>query len=203
MPAPDWENLDPEESARRARAREAYAKAYQISSSDPFGAKRLARSRAKTPAGYERLFNKVAREWGLGPLTRAEQRAIRAETRNREPKLKPEQVDRNAYRHPPVRERAPRDMPRRRAPGWAAASFVLPRLTIEGLTLLTKSMADRERAERSSEPYGFRRRYPKIRNYFVVMALNYLLQEHGLSQFCVGEAGPVPGRVRRFAVPTD
>jgi hypothetical protein len=40
-------------------------------------------------------------------------------------------------------------MPKRRAPGWAAANFVLPRWIIEGLTLLTKSMADREQAERS------------------------------------------------------
>src|SRR5260221_13663685 len=56
-------------------------------------------------------------------------------------------------------------------------------MTLEGLTFLTKSMADRERAERSSEPYGFRRRYPKTRKYFIIIALNYLLQEHGLSQF--------------------
>jgi hypothetical protein len=154
-------------------------------------------------SGYARLFNKVAREWGLGPPTRAEQRAVRTEIRNQEAKLRPEQVGRNAYRHPLTRQRAPRDMPKRRAPGWAACNFVLPRLTIEGLALLTKSMAERERAERSSEPYGFRRRYQKTRNSFVIMALNYLLQEHGLSQFCVGESEPVPGRVRRFAVPTD
>ncbi|HKB92129.1 MAG TPA: hypothetical protein VKC60_16550 [Opitutaceae bacterium] len=177
------------------------AKAFPGSNRDPFGVKRLERSQAKTPAGYERLFNKVAREWGLGPPTRAEQRAVRAEARDQQ--LKPEQVDRNAYRHPVVCQRAPRDMPRRRSPGWAAANFVLPRLTIEGLTLLTKSMADRERAERSSEPYGFRRRYPKTKNYLVVKALNYLLHEHGLSQFCVEEAEPMPGRVRRFAIPTD
>jgi hypothetical protein len=62
-------------------------------------------------------------------------------------------------------------------------------------------MADRERAERSTEPYGFRRRYPKTKNYFVVKALNDLLAEHGLAQFCVEEAEPVPRRVRRFAVP--
>ena len=198
-----WENLDPAESSRRARAMEAMAKAFPGSDTDRFGVKRLERSRARTPAGYERSFNKVAREWGLGPPTRAEQRAIQAEIRNREPKLRPEQVDRNAFRHPPVRTRCPRDMPKRRAPGWAAANFVLPTRIIAGLALLTKSMAERERAERSSEPYGFRRRYPKTKNYFVVKALNYLLQEHGLHQFCVPEGEPVPGRVRRFAVPTD
>jgi hypothetical protein len=197
---PGWENLDPAESARRARAIEAMAKAMSISSSDPFGVKRLERSRAQTPAGIERLFNQVAREWGFGPPTRAEQRAIRAETKD--PPLKPEQVDRNAYRHPPVRTRCPRDMPKRRAPGWTAANFVLPGRIIEGLTLLTKSMAERERAERSSQPYGFRRRYPKTKNYFVVKALNYLLREHGLPQFCVEEVS-VPGRVRRFTIPVD
>ena len=93
-------------------------------------------------------------------------------------------------------------MPGRRRCGWAAINFVLPLRTIEGLTLLTKSMAARERAERSDEPYGFRRRYQKTKNYFVVQALNYLLEEHGLSQFCVEETEPEPGRVRRFAVPT-
>lgn len=64
-------------------------------------------------------------------------------------------------------------MPRRRSPAWVAVSFVLPRRNIEGLTLLTKG------------------------------ALNHLFQEHGLSQFCVEEAKPVPGRVRRFVVLKD
>jgi hypothetical protein len=36
------------------------------------------------------------------------------------------------------------------------------------------------------EPW-FRRRYPKTRNFHVIRALNYLLQEHGLSQFSVEE----------------
>jgi hypothetical protein len=94
-------------------------------------------------------------------------------------------------------------MSKRRAPGWAACNFNLPRTTLEGLTLLTKSMAAREQAERSDEPYGFRRRYPKTKNYFVVQALNCLLKEHGLSQFCVEESEPVPGRVRRFAVTVE
>jgi hypothetical protein len=143
------------------------------------------------------------REWGLGPPTRAQQRAIQAEIRNREPKLRPEQVDRNAFRHPPVRTRCPRDMPKRRARGWVACNFILPRTTMEGLTFLARSMADRERAERLDEPRGFRRRYPKTKNFYVTEALNSLLADYGLSQFCVPEAEPAPGRVRRFAVPTD
>jgi hypothetical protein len=178
-------------------------KTSRVSARDPYGLERLARSRAQTPAGIERLFNKVAREWGLGEPTRAEQRATRAEIRNREPKLGSEQVDRNAYRHAVVRERAPRDMPKRRAPGWVACNFILPRTTVEGLTFLARSMADRERAERSDEPQGFRRRYPKTKNFYVTEALNSLLADYGLAQFCVSEAEPAAGRVRRFVVPTD
>jgi hypothetical protein len=72
---------------------------------------------------------------------------------------------------------------------------------IEGLTLLTKSMANREQAERSSELHGVRRRYSKTKNYWIVAAVNYLLQEHGLSQFCVQEAERGHRQVRRFVVP--
>ena len=191
------------ESARRVRAIEFMAKAFPISSSDPFGVKRLERSRAKTPAGYKRLFDKIMREQGLGEPTRKELRKMRAEIRNEEPKLKLKEVYRNAYRHPQVRERCPRNMPKRRAPGWAAANFILPRRTIEGLTFLTKRLADRERAERSNEPYGFRRRYPRTRNFYVVQALNYLFEENRLHQFCVQEAPVALGRVRRFAAASD
>jgi hypothetical protein len=182
---PGWENLDPAERARRARAIQA-----------------MERSRAQTPAGFARAFNRAMRELGLQEPTRTEQRQKRKETRDRQRTLQPQEVDRNAYRHAAVRERCPRDMPARRPPGWAAINFVLPRRTLEGLTLLTKSMAAREQAERLEEPYGFRRQYPKTKNYFVIQALNCLLQEHGLSQFCVEEAEPVPDRVRRFAVAT-
>src|SRR5258708_26305883 len=80
-------SLNGAESVRRARAIEAMAKAFPGSNRDPFGVKRLERSQAKTPAGYQRLFNKVARGWGLGPPTRAEQRALRAEAKDQQ--LKP------------------------------------------------------------------------------------------------------------------
>jgi hypothetical protein len=142
------------------------------------------------------------RELGLQEPTRAELRAQRKQIRNQAPKLTPEQVDINAYCQPIARERCPRGMPARRPAGWTAIHFVLPRRTIEGLTLLTKYMAAREQAERSEELHGFRRRYPKTENYFVVQALNCLLEEHGLSQFCVEEAEQKSGRVRRFAVTT-
>jgi hypothetical protein len=76
-----------------------------IPTDDPYGVKRLENSQAKTPAGIKRLFNQVAREWGLGALTDAE---------------------------------------------------------------------DSEQ----------RRRYPKSKNFCVTEALNSLLAEYGLSQFC-------------------
>ena len=200
---PGLQSLNAAESVRRARAKEAMAKAFPGSNRDPFGVKRLERSRARTPAGYERLFNKVAREWGLGPPTRAEQRAIQAEIRNREPKLRPEEVDKNSYRHPAVRERAPRDMPKRRKPGWVCRQFVLPRPIVEGLMFLAKAKAQEEFANRSSQPRGLRRAFPRTANFYVTEALNHLLADYGLSQFCVPEAEPAPGRVRRFVIATD
>jgi hypothetical protein len=174
----------------------AAAEATLASSNDPYGLLRLERSRAQTRKGFKRLANSIARDAIGIPQTRKQK------AEQRPPKLDPKEIDKNSYRAPVARQRSPRDMPQRRSPGWVAANFVLPRLTIEGLTLLTKGMADRERAERSSEPFGFRRRYPKTKNYFVVRALNYLFQEHGLSQFCVEEAKPAPGRVRRFVALT-
>jgi len=65
----NWEDLDPEEDARRARAREAYAKMYPLNKDDPYGVKRLESSRAQTPAGIQRACNRVMRELGLGELT--------------------------------------------------------------------------------------------------------------------------------------
>jgi hypothetical protein len=115
--------------------------------------------------------------------------------------------DDNVYlagnRTPPFRQRSPKDMKNRRKPGWTDCQVVLPRVTLEGLSHLAKTMADQERWERSRAPRGFRRRYPKTKNYFVVKALNYLLKENGLSQFCVEETEATPGRVCRFVAPGD
>jgi hypothetical protein len=94
-------------------------------------------------------------------------------------------------------------MKNRRKPGWTDCQFVLPRVTLEGLSHLAKTMADRERAERSSQPRGFRRRYPKTKNFYVIEALNYLFEQNGLPEFRVQEAQPVPGRVHRFVAPMD
>jgi hypothetical protein len=197
--SPDLLSSSAAQSTPVAQATEGAGKTISASSNDPFGAKRFERSRAKTPYGYKRLFDKVSRELLGVPLTRQQQREMRAQRQ----KLRPEQIDKNACRHPLTRERAPRDMPKRRAPGWVGCYFVLPRMTLEGLTFLARSMADRERAERSDEPRGFRRRYPKTKNFYVTEALNSLLAEYGLSQFCVPEAESAAGRVRRFVVPTD
>lgn len=194
MSVPSLEDLDPE-GARRARA--AYAKMCPIPTDDPYGAKRLENSQAQTPAGLKRLFNQVAREWGIGALTDAEDSEQSKET------LEPREIDRNAYRRAATRERCPRDMPSRRKPGWVACRFVLPAPVVEGLTFLARSKADSDHAERSELPRGQRRRYPKSKNFHVTEALNSLLADYGLSQFCVSEAEPVRGRVRRFAGPTD
>jgi hypothetical protein len=70
------------------------AKARPIPSSDPFGAERFERSRAKTPQGYTRAFNSISRELVGLPLTRKQQDEIRAQR----PRLRPEEVDKNSYR---------------------------------------------------------------------------------------------------------
>jgi hypothetical protein len=197
--SPRPQRFAPAMRAKPAEPMPKAAEARPASCKDPYGLLRLERSRARTHKGFKRLANAVTRETIGIPLTRAQQ----AEKRAQRPKLDPNEIDKNAYRAPVVRERSPRDMPRRRSPGWAAVNFVLPRRTIEGLKFLARGIADRERAERSSEPHGFKRRYPRTKNYFVVQALNYLFQEHGISQFCVAEAKPIPSRVRRFVVLTD
>jgi hypothetical protein len=158
MPRPHFSKTPPDllsfsaaQSTQPAQTMEAAHKATSTFPNDPFGAKRFERCRAKTPYGYKRLFDKVSRELVGIPLTRQQRREMRA----RGAKLKPEQIDKNAYRHPVVRERAPRDMPKRRAPGWVACNLILPRMIVEGLTFLARSMADRERAERLDEARGF------------------------------------------------
>jgi hypothetical protein len=105
-----WRNLNPQESEERAQARAHYEKMHPLHPTDPFGLVRT--EQVKTDIGVERLCNQLFREWGLGQPTRAELRAERAQIRNEQPKLTPQQIDRNAYRHPVVRERCPRDMPK-------------------------------------------------------------------------------------------
>src|SRR4029077_10483447 len=100
------------------------------------------------------------------------------------------------------RERSPYESRSRRRPGWVDAHFVLPRPVLEGLSVLARGMADRERAERRNAPRGQRRRYPRTKNFYVTEALNALLADYGLSQFCVVEENEEssPRRVRRFVV---
>jgi hypothetical protein len=186
------EDLDPEEAARRARAREAYEKMYPLSD-DPYGAKRM--ERVQTVAGVTRVFNQVARESGLGGLV---DDPDSEQTR----RLEPREIDRNAYRQPIARQRCPRESRSRRRPGWVVTHFVLPRSIVAGLSVLARGMAERERAERRNAPRGRRRRYPRTRNFFVTDALNALLAEYDLSQFCVVEEDEEssPRRVRRFSV---
>ena len=194
---PRLQGFTPATRAQSTRAIKATAKARLNSSNDPYGARRVERSKAKTPAGYVRVANSVLRELIGLPLTRKQQDEIRAQR----PRLRPEEIDKNANRRPAVRQRAPRDMPKRRRPGWVCRQFVLPRPIVEGLMFLAKAKAQEEFAERSSEPRGLRRRYPKTANFYVTEAVNALLDEYGLSQFCVPEAESATARVRRFVVP--
>ena len=196
---PSLQSFSVSKTASPAQGARAAAKTAPISDSDPFGAERFERSKAKTPQGYARVFNSVSRQLIGLPLTRKQQDEIRAQR----PKLDAKEIDKNSYRHPAFRERGPRDMRNRRRPGWVCRQFVLPRPIVEGLVFLAKAKAQEEFAERSSQPRGLRRRYPRTANFYVTEALNYLLVEYGLSQFCVEEAEPVRGRVRRFAVRTD
>jgi hypothetical protein len=187
---PNWEDLDPEEDARRARARAAYEKMYPLNKDDSYGAKRLKRCRAKTPAGIQRACNRIMCEMGLGDDSPEQS----------EERLEPREIDRNAYCRPVARQLPPYETRSRRKPGWIDCRFVLPRAVLEGLSLLARSMADQENSQRAQEPRGQRRRYPKSKNFYVTLALNSLLQEYGLSQFCVEEAEVSPGHTRRFVV---
>ena len=144
------EDLDPEEAARRARARQAYETMYQLNKDDPYGAKRL--ERVRTTAGVTRVFNQVAHEMGLGGLVDG------PDSEQSKERLEPREIDRNAYCRPTVRQVSPHEMRARRKLGWTDCRFVLPRPILEGLSLLARSMADRENAERAQEPRGQRRR---------------------------------------------
>ncbi len=116
--------------------------------------------------------------------------------------LEPREIERNAYRQPIARQRCPRESRARRRPGWVTIRFVLPRPIVEGLSVLAKGVAERESAERRNAPRGQRRRYPRTKNFYVTEALNALLADYGLSQFCVDEEDEEssPRRVRRFSV---
>jgi hypothetical protein len=61
--------------------------------------------------GYARVFNSISRELIGLPLTRKQQDEIRAQR----PKLSPEEIDKNGYRHPAIRERASQPRGLRRA----------------------------------------------------------------------------------------
>src|SRR4029077_12057560 len=94
----NWEDLDPEEDARRARAREAHAKMYPLNKDDPYGAKRLESCRAQTPAGIQRACHRVMRDLGFDELTDDKG------SKKRKEGLEPREIDRNAYCRPTARQ---------------------------------------------------------------------------------------------------
>jgi hypothetical protein len=160
--------------------------------------KRLEQSRAQTPKGFRRLANAIARDAIGLPLTRKQQAEINAQWH----KLDPTEIDKNSYSSPVFRQRSPRDMPKRRKAGWTFCRFVLPRVTLEGLVHLAKTMADEERSERQRASRGLRRRCPRTKNFYVIEGLNYVFEHYGMPEFRVQEAATVPGRVRRFVAPS-
>jgi hypothetical protein len=148
--------------------------------SDPFGTCRFTGSKATTIEGYQRLANDISRQLVGIPFTRTEQDEIRAQKKG----LAPQEIDRNAYRQSTKRSYAPRDI-RKRRPGWVTYQFILPKRLVEGLTSLTKMKAEQQAAERVQQPYGFRRRCTRGKSSLVAEAINRLLVENGLSEFCV------------------
>jgi hypothetical protein len=98
--------------------------------------------------------------------------------------LTPQEIDRNAYRQSPMRKYAPRDI-RKRRPGWKTYQFILPKRLVDGLVVLSKMKAEQQATERSQEPYGFRRRYARGKSSFLAEAINQLLAQNGLSEFCI------------------
>jgi hypothetical protein len=100
-------------------------------------------------------------------------------------RLSRQQIDPNANRQ--IKRRyAPRDT-RKRRPGWVKCQFILPKRLVEGLVVLTKMKAEQQAAERLEQPYGFRRLCARGKSSFLAEALNQLLAQNGLSQFCVEE----------------
>jgi hypothetical protein len=183
--------------AKTVRQTSMAAKAVPATSNDPNGLLRLQRSHAQTPRGLKRLANAITRDAIGIPLTRKQ----RAEMRAQQPKLDAKDIDKNSYRAPMNRQRSAREMKNRRKPGWTDCKFVLPRVSLEGLRLLAITMAAEARQLSANEPLGYRRRYPKTKNFFVVLALNHLFEENDMPEFCVQEVEPMPGRVRRFVGP--
>jgi hypothetical protein len=145
-----------------------------------FGTRRLTCSRATTIEGYQRLANDISRQVIGIPFTRTQQDEIRAQKQ----RLGDQDIDRNAYRQSTKRSYAPRDI-RRRRPGWVKYQFILPKRLVEGLVVLTKMKAEQQAAERMQQPYGLRRRCPRGKSSFVAEAINRLLAENALSEFCV------------------
>jgi hypothetical protein len=165
------------------------------SSNDPYGLKRLEKSRAKTPQGMMRLADKIIEE-GLPRLK------LEAE-RPKEPKYalqRCQTVDPNAYRAPFNRVRSPREERNRRPAGWTDCRFILPKVTLEGLRTIAITLAQEE--QHSGWPREHLR-YPKTKNYHMVEALNDYFRALGFPEFCVEEQRPAGRRVRRFVAPKD
>jgi hypothetical protein len=81
-------------------------------------------------------------------------------------------------------------MPKRRKLGWVCRQFVLPGPIVEGLMFLAKAKAQEEFANRSSQPRGLRRAFPRTANFYVAEALNSLLPITGCPSFVHRKPSP-------------
>jgi hypothetical protein len=108
-------------------------------------------------------------------------------------------IDPNFRQAPFNRARSPREARKRRQEGWTDCRFSLPRLTVEGLRMVSISLAEEQ--QHSGWPKEARR-YPKTRNYYVAAALNDLFRKLGFEQYCVQEQQGEAHRVRRFVAPS-
>jgi hypothetical protein len=165
----------------------------QRSSVDRVALKRLVKSQATSPQGMMRIGDKIIEEGRsqtagfqtnrIEGVTYAEQRCLT--------------IDPNAYstRFPFDRVENPHGARKRRLPGWTDCRFILPRVTLEGLRVLTIQLA---REQENSNWAAERCRYPRTKNFYIVWALNQLFEQLGFGEFCVPEQNPAGRRVRRF-----
>jgi hypothetical protein len=74
---------------------------------------------------------------------------------------------------------------------------------VEGLMVLAKAKAQEEFANRSSQPRGLRRRYPRTKNFFVLKGLNYVFVPDKVARFKLPPGAPGIQGDSRSAFPGD
>jgi hypothetical protein len=91
-------------------------------------------------------------------------------------------IDPNHNQAPFSRVRSPRSAGNRRPIGWADCSFILPKLTLEGLRHVAITLA--QEGQHSPWPKE-RRRYARTKSHLVGEALDDFFRKLGFPEFCV------------------